>query len=204
LKGENIMQVFRKQEMEVSEVLVGDQIVVNLNGFLNIRRHEPGIPWSEFTATAQKVTDERILFMFDDCVAERQMNEEQTNKGGFDSSDLNKWIQSDLLEAFPENLRDRVRDLSIPTCGQIFGGNDLEWCRDKFEDDGDEQLELMKTRRNRIANFGDNDYTWYWLRNATKKDVSASAFALVYGSGLARYNAASSSYGVRPVFWLVR
>lgn len=97
------MKVLRKQEMETSNILVGDQIVIQLTGF------------GEFTATAQKITDKGTLFLFDDCVTEQSMNEKYTNKGGYEKSDLRKWINTILLEAFPEDIRNRISDLSIPT-----------------------------------------------------------------------------------------
>ena len=183
------MKVLRKQEMETSNILVGDQIVIQLTGF------------GEFTATAQKITGKGTLFLFDDCVTERSMNEKYTNKCGYEKSDLCKWINTVLLDAFPEDMRNRISDLSIPTYGQMFGHDD--WYDRVMEPDNDEQLPLMSKRKNRIADFND-DYEWYWLKNATKKEVSSSHFALVTGNGGAYYRHASSSYGVRPAFWLVK
>jgi hypothetical protein len=72
----------------------------------------------------------------------------------------------------------------------------------------------MTKRKNRSADF-ENDYAWYWLQNATKKDVSrtrwdpykkelsAACFANVAYDGDADYGNASYSRGVRPVFLLV-
>ena len=48
------------------------------------------------------------------------------------------------------------------------------------------------------------DSSWYWVQNATKKDWSSAYFARVNTVGNANYNNASSSYGVRPAFWLVK
>ena len=107
-----------------------------------------------------------------------------------------------LLEAFPEELKNRIADLSIPTVGELFGHDD-EWNNEHFEPDTDEQLLLMKERRNRVA-YLNNEWEWGWLRNATKEEFSAAYFALVYGDGPAYYRAASYAYGVRPEFWLVR
>ena len=157
------MKVLRKQELETSSIQVGDQIVIQLTGF------------GEFTATAQKITNKGTLFLFDDCVAKRPMNGKWTNKGGYEKSDLCKWISDVLSAAFPEDLINRIDNLTIP---------------------------IMVKRKNRIADF-DNDYEWYWLQNATKKEVSSSYFALVTYRGTATYYSASYSYGVRPVFWLV-
>ena len=61
----------------------------------------------------------------------------------------------------------------------------------------------MKQRRNRVAYYK-NDCEFGWLRNATKKEFSSAGFADVGNDGNAVYDGASSSYGVRPEFWLVR
>lgn len=41
-----------------------------------------------FTATVQKVTNNKVLFIFDDYVAKRPMNEDGGNAGGYSQSDL--------------------------------------------------------------------------------------------------------------------
>ena len=182
------MKVLRNREVEVKNIRIGDQIVIPLAEF------------GEFTATAQKITDKGTLFLFDDCVARQPMNKKCTNKGGFEKSDLRKWIDDVLLPAFPDNLRSRIENLTIPTYGQIFGHDD--WYNDVIEPDNDEQFPLMIKRKNRIADFED-DYEWYWLQNATKKELSAAIFAIVRFNGYANYASASASIGVRPVFLLV-
>jgi len=128
-------------------------------------------------------------------------NVENMNKGGYEKSDLCKWISDVLSVAFPENLINRIDNLTIPTYGQMFGHDD--WYNDVMEPDDDEQLPLMKKRKNRIADFNDN-YEWYWIQNATKKEVSAANFAVVSNGGGTGYGNASNSIGVRPVFWLVK
>lgn len=191
-KEQKVMEVIRKQKFEVQDIQkiqVGDQIVIPLAEF------------GEFTATAQKITEKGVLFMFDDCVAEQQMNEEWTNKGGYAKSHMKKWIDTVLMNAFPEELQGRIQDLALPTYGMIFGHDD--WYERAIEPDNDEQLPLMAKRKNRVADFND-DYEWYWLQNATKEDYSAAYFARVDGGGGAGYYGASSSRGVRPVFWLVK
>ena len=182
------MKVLRNREVEVKNIRIGDQIVIPLAEF------------GEFTATAQKITDKGTLFLFDDCVARQPMNKKCTNKGGFEKSDLRKWIGDVLLPAFPDNLRSRIENLTIPTYGQIFGHDD--WYNDVIEPDNDDQFPLMTKRKNRIADF-ENDYEWYWLQNATKKELSAARFAYVGSYGNAYCNYASYSRGVRPVFLLV-
>lgn len=71
---ENI-KVLRKQGTETKEILLGDQILISLNGL------------GDFTATAHKITDKGVLFIFDDYVVSKAMNEANTNEGGFEEVD---------------------------------------------------------------------------------------------------------------------
>lgn len=183
------MKVLRKQEIDTANIQVGDQMVI------------PLAELGEFTATAHKVTDEGVMFIFDDHVTRRPMNNRDTNKGGFEKSDLKKWMDTVLFMAFPEELRDKIYGLTLPTVGQIVGHED-EWDNKNLEPDIDEQLPLMKDCKNRIACFEDQ-LAWGWLRNATKEEFSSACFADVDGNGNTYYGA-SYSLGVRPEFWLVK
>ena len=184
------MKVLRKQEIYTANIKVGDQIVI------------PLAELGEFTATAHKVTDEGVMFIFDDYVTRRPMNNRDTNKGGFEKSDLKKWMDTVLFMSFPEELRDKIYSLTLPTVGQIVGHED-EWDNKNLEADTDEQLPLMKECKNRIACFEDQ-LTWGWLRNATKEEFSSAYFAYVDGDGATACSYASNSGGVRPEFWLVK
>lgn len=184
------MKALRKQKIETANIQVGDQIVI------------PLAELGEFTATAHKVTDEGVMFIFDNYITCRPMNNRSINKGGFEKSDLKKWMDTVLLMAFPEELRDKIYGLTLPTVGQIVGHED-EWDNKNLEPDSDEQLPLMKECKNRIACFEDG-LTWGWLRNATKEEFSSADFAPVGSCGDADCHDASDSYGVRPEFWLVK
>ena len=184
------MKALRKQKIETANIQVGDQIVI------------PLAELGEFTATAHKVTDEGVMFIFDNYITCRPMNNRSINKGGFEKSDLKKWMDTVLLMAFPEELRDKIYGLTLPTVGQIVGHED-EWDNKNLEPDSDEQLPLMKECKNRIACFEDG-LTWGWLRNATKEEFSSAFFANVTHYGNTNCYAASDSRGVRPEFWLVK
>lgn len=182
------MKVTRKVQFKTNEICVGDRITVRLSGF------------GKFTATAQRVTDKGILFLFDEVIARHLMNETNTNEGGFDKSDMCRWLHETVLPAFPEKLRTRIREITLPTYGEIFGHDDFY---ENFEPDNDEQFELMKWRGNRVCDFED-DWCWWWLRNAAKRNVSSASFASVSGGGSTTSDGASASGGVRPEFWLVK
>lgn len=179
-----------KPEFDLSSMKVGDKITVELKDM------------GKFEATAHEVTDESVLFIFDDYITKRPMNESNINAGGYEESDLKEWINNDLVSRFPVELKARLRELTIPTVGQIFGWDD-EWDREQFEPDGDEQLPLMKLRKNRVA-YLNNECEWGWLRNAMKKEYSSAYFANVTYYGNANSPNASHSSGVRPEFRLVK
>lgn len=186
------MKAWRKVKMEIKNYEVGDQITVNLKDL------------GKFAATAQRVyEDGKTLFLFDNCVAEHEMNEKCSNAGGFYKSDLCKWMNTKLVKSFPVKLLDRMiyTDeehrclLRIPTRKEMFGEDKYS---QNYEPDLGEQFELMKDRKNRVCSLSDNEYAWYWLMNAHIQ--SSSAFAGVSGYGYAGTGAASYSRGVRPAF----
>lgn len=181
------MAVYKKCKMMVSpkDIKVGDQIEVPLDDI------------GTFMATAHQITDEGILFIFDDCIARKPMNSNGGNKGGFEKSELSEWMESTLYNAFPEELKKRLRYVTLPSYGQMFGHD--EWYEKAIEPDKDEQLPLMKIRKKRICTY-ENDNCWYWLKNATKEDYSSECFAYVVNIGYAFYNYSNNSDGVRPVF----
>lgn len=182
------LKVTRKVEFKTEDFCVGDQITVKLKGY------------GKYTATVQRITEKGVLFLFDDVIATMTMKSSNTNDGGFDKSHIARWLEDVLLPTFPAKLQNKVIHITLPTYGEIFGHDDFY---ENFEPDNDEQFELMKRRGNRVCDFN-GDWCSWWLRNATKKEVSSYCFASVSGYGLTHYSGASGSFGVRPEFWLVR
>lgn len=169
-------------------IAVGDQIEIPLGNL------------GTFTATAQVIIKDKVLFLFDDYVAERPMNKDGGNAGGYSKSDLKKWIDTELYNMFPAVLKQRMTGLTIPTLGEICGWGD-NWDKEHIEPDYDEQLPLMKQRRNRVAYYN-NDCVCGWLRNAAKKEFSSIGFACVDGRGDTDCSSSGGAGGVRPEFWL--
>lgn len=179
------MLIMRKISLDVpvKELTVGDEILIHTKSF--------GLQILDVVRD-----DERgLLLMFEDCIMESAMNEGDTNKGGFSISALNLRLWEQLRPELPDFIKNRLIELSVPTYGMIFGHDKFY---DKFEPDSDDQLPCMKVCKNRIATLED-DTRWYWLRNDTKKDISATSFACVGGSGYAGCSDAGDVYGVRPV-----
>ena len=170
-----------------SPMQIGDKIAIELRKI--------GI----FTATAHKIVDNKILFIFDSCVAKHSMNNVSTNKGGYENSDLKKWIDNTLFNSFPDCLKDRMSGLSIPSVGEIFGWDD-DYVRHTFKYDHDkQQLPLMKDKQYRIAKYK-GETEWYWLKNRLFNNSYQFAYANILGYA-SYYNASNHYVGVRPEFW---
>lgn len=182
------MYVIRKMTIQTDDFKIGDQIIIPL-GYLGI-----------FTATAQVIEKDKILFLFDDYIAKRPMNENGSNEGGYEKSDLKKWIDTELFELFPDDIRNNISGLTIPTVGEI-GCIDEEWDEMHIESDTDTQLPLMEFEKNTIAYYH-NNATWGWLRNATIDECSSECFASINRNGYIDYMEAFYQNGVRPEFWL--
>lgn len=189
---ESVDVLFRAPaKSDLKDAELGDKTFMELDGL------------GEFTATVYKVTDDKVMLIFDDYVTRRPMNESRTNNGGFEASDLNKWLHTEFVKALPYSIRARLIDVTIPTVGEMFGWDD-KWNRDHFVADNDKQLPLMKQRRNRVAYYN-NGCECGWLRNATKKEFSSARFANVgYGGGDRAYYFVPGYAGVRPEIWLTK
>ena len=183
------MKITRKVSLEgdYADLHEGDQIEINVNG----------VPCM---FTCYRIVDEKKLMVCDEVIEDNiRMNRKDTNEGGFDASDLKKWLNTDFKEMLDDDVKHHIcGDIRILSYGEVFGSEDRpSW----IKDDGSEQLPLMKKRRNRIASWTDEDgkeqYADWWLRDP----VSAAYFAVVSTGGNATCTGASAAWvGVRPAF----
>ena len=185
------MKLFRTiEEVADSNYTVGDVIGFSLTD------------GEEVEALAVKQEQDGMIFCLVDCLTdEAPMNQEDSNRGGYDASDLREQLQGEILDRFPAEIREKMVAFSngdllrLPTEKEIFGCNEYG----QTEPDSVTQWEPMKQRRNRIAFQGKNgNWEWYWLANKVKD--SAAYFASVGNDGSADCNDASYALGVRPAF----
>lgn len=141
-----------------------------------------------------------MTFITVDCLDQPcSMNEDQTNEGGYEASDLRRDLNGEILESFPDELRSALLPfdngdlLRLPTEREIFGYE--EYGSEESEDV--KQWAPMESRRNRVA-YRDGDWEWYWLQN--RAVANSSGFANVNSFGRAYANNALNSLGVRPAF----
>lgn len=194
------MEVIRKITVDTELFELGDTISFELT------------TGEQAQAMAVRETPNGMLFMFVDCLKTEQKMFENVNNAevvDYAHSDLRKKLNGEILESFPEEIRERMVGmrvgqtncfdmLRIPTEREIFGENPYGVDEPKSV----RRFYGMEERRNRIAWQGSKtgEFEWYWLQN--KVEDSASYFAIVYYDGYAYYGYASSALGVRPVFLL--
>lgn len=186
------MKLFRTMETAADNgYMVGDVIAFSLTD------------GEEVEALAVKQEQDGMIFCLVDCLnQEYPMNEEDSNRGGYEATDLRVKLNGEILERFPAGIREKMVAfangdyLRLPTEKEIFGCNDYG----KAEPDDVQQWEPMKQRKNRIAfqGKGTDRWEWYWLQNAHKR--YAASFAYVDAGGVANYYGASDALGVRPAF----
>jgi len=141
-------------------------------------------------AMAMREEKDGMLFVTVDCLEEeRSMNGENTTKGGYEKSELRKVLNSEIYDTFPEDIKEKM----VP-----FANGDFLRLLTEDEVFGDDRLEPMNNRRNRIADrgIGADELEWWWLQDV----VSAADFALVSYAGYASDAGASLASGVRPAF----
>ena len=177
------MKIKREITIHDHDLREGDRIKVKL-------------PNETHWATAYKKKGSVIFFIFDDCLDElRPMNKEDTTEGGYEASELRKYL-IELSEQIPEKLKKKmVPDangdyLYLLTLREVCG------CNEKWEETSG-QLDFFKDRRNRVATCKEDEYAYWWLRDV----VSSTHFAYVIHHGHCDHNNASNALiGVRPAF----
>ena len=177
------MKAWRKVKMNVDHFEIGDQIKIKLKGY------------GKFTATCHKIDDSRHTFVFDNCICRHHMNECDTNEGGYPASDMCVWLNTELIDTFPDKY---VKRMVRPE-----GMDDLLWLLSEEEVFGsdppfDSQLRLMADPKYRVCSYPDGSRAYWWLRDV----CYSTTFALVSSGGSASGNNASNSHGVRPAFIL--
>lgn len=152
-----------------------------------------------------------VAFVFTSCPFKSEMNETNTNAGGFKES-LARNRLANFFDLLPDDLQavikkkktvqvingERVKckdKLWIPTEYEMFGGS---YYGEHTETDI-VQFDYFKDRKNRMIPIdGEDGYGWVWL--ATPCASNAAYFCVVSNGGYAYSNGTSYAAGVAPGF----
>ncbi len=183
------MKVYRAEEKDVSTLEYADVISFDMKDGEHVEAIVIAIEGGAAVCTFVDALED------DHC-----MNENWETKGGYLASDMRKYLNGELLDRFPDEIRERLQQdnngdyLRLFSEKEVFGEN---YYSDESEADV-EQYYYFKNRKNRIAlsgHAGEYRARW-WLRDV----ASSTSFALVYGDGNCYGRNASDSRGVRPAF----
>lgn len=180
------MKINRTMTIETNEIQIGDRIQVG-----------------HYTATCQALPGEGLaLFLLDQYLDKAmQMNGKNTNKGGYQESDLREELNSEKilkdftsLELAPFDNGDLLR---LPFYGEMFGHDDW-YDSGAMEPDDCEQWPLMKERANRRRRAQGRELRMGMAPEQVRP--VGDEFLRCRRRGLCRRRGASNSLGVRPAF----
>ena len=180
-----IIQQVRRESLDQTDWQIGDLIRFTLTTGERVE------------AQCQIIDDKGAIFNLTHCLEEeRPMNEEDTNEGGWDESDLRKVLNTEILDTFPEEIRQYMKPiykddlLTLPAIEDIFG----EWDFDEWEpkEGAKPNWPPMEQVQHRAKG------NWWWERSAHYNN--AAYFCSVDTSGNANSTYASNSYGLAPAF----
>ena len=149
--------------------------------------------------------ENEVAFVLKDCwKAEHEMNEENTNDGGWKESAMRKWLNGEVFNSLPEELRSVIKTREVR---QDLGGNALSVSYDKLwllsrkevadydagSDADDIWFEIFDGEKSRVKSYGDQTYP-YWLRSPYAGNTAI--FQYVGSDGNVNAYNASNSYGV--------
>lgn len=154
----------------------------------------------------------KVYFIMHDCLKEpKQMNGECTNAGGWEESDMRKYLNEEVIKLLPDELQEIIKPTKIV---QVWNGKRREtedklfllsrtqvFGKDKsyeaIEPD-DSQIDIFKTERSRVKEREDYGTALWWERSPG--NTTSIYFCLVNISGSSSSNAADNSNGVAPAF----
>ena len=213
----------------ISDYNIGDTKKVDLGtyGTHTLRLANTTTP-SECSGTGFSQTACGFVLEFEDIITTKAMNSTSTNVGGWPASSMYTFVNTDIYNAIPEELRNGIIDTTVVSGhgstsgetnftstdkvyllapGEVYaegtsykiGNNDTARTLTR-------QLDYYKMRNVTTSNYGDaikkngSSAAWWWLRAANSNNSNIFLRVSSYGSWY-NFNA-NTSDGVAPAFRL--
>ena len=161
------------------------------------------------TATESGRTTCSFIVGLKDCLKEEdKINKEDTNQGGWESSDIREWCNDGFAQSIPQSLQpifknfvnathtdgkivETVDLFALPSEVEVYGG-----VRYSAQGEG-MQFEFYKNPLNRIKCLGPGGHQAPWWERSPGSS-SSTCFCRVVSNGGAGSNSASDTYGLAP------
>ena len=162
-----------------------------------------------------KDESDKIYFVMHNCLKERKpMNGDRTNKGGWEKSDMRRYLNEEVIELLPDELRKIIKPTKIVQVWdgkrretedklfllsrtQIFGKN-----RD-YEpiEPNNSLIDIFENQRERVKECKELEEVCYWWLRSPYSGYSGD-FCYVGTDGTVNDIDAICSHGVAPAFCL--
>lgn len=143
--------------------------------------------------------ENEVLFAFKDILSkEAPMNEDWTNEGGYEASQMAKYLDTEIFDLLPDDLQEVIKErrghkLWLFSRREVFGEDGRYICSED-----DVHIPYYQDSKNRIK-LRNGEPDWWWL--ASPGAANTTNFCRVGGSGNSSSNrGASNSFGVAPGF----
>ena len=161
-----------------------------------------------------------LVLEFADIITRHNMNSTKTNVGGWEASSMREYVNSEIYNALPEELRDKIVLTKVVSGHGSTNGETNFTTTDKLYllstkevygeaqydtvDSETKQLDYYKNKGVTLSNYSgaskqyNNSISYWWLRAAYSD--GNGIFDSVYNSGYRNDNFASDNRGVSPAF----
>ena len=155
----------------------------------------------------------KIYFIMHNCLKEKKpMNSKWTNKGGWEKSDMRRYLNEEVIELLPDELREIIKPTKIV---QIWDGKRRE-TEDKlfllsrtqmfgknrdYEpiEPNDSLIDIFENQRERVKECEKLEEVYYWWLRSPGSGLSGG-FCSVRAGGAVGSIGADYSFGVAPAF----
>lgn len=142
--------------------------------------------------------ENEVLFAFKDILSkEAPMNEEWTNEGGYEASDMAEYLDTEIFDLLPDDLQAVIKErrghkLWLFSRREVFGEDGRYICPED-----DVHIPYYQDSENRVK-LRDGEPDWWWL--ASPSAAYTTYFCGVSDFGYSSNGGASFSIGVAPGF----
>jgi hypothetical protein len=175
---------------------VGDEITCKLKDNTEVT----------FVAVATNpYSNNEVAFILKDCLGRHCFNEKNTNKGGWRDSDIRAYLNNEVYDLLPDDLKSviKVRTITQHLDGEELVSKDKLWLPSLTEVTGEDwagsdseddvHFEYFKDEKSRVKQLN-NETTWWWLRSPYSDN--STQFCAVTGTGTASHDYATGGYSV--------
>lgn len=206
--------ITRKYESKSKWADIAKHISAGNNGYLNLGdvitdKLKDGKEFSVEAVALNPYSPNTVALAFKDLPELYKMNDEATNRGGWEACKMRRHLNGDFLELLPDDLqaviiprtiKQRMGDRIVTTMDKLWLMSHTEIFGQEWQPDVDDvQFDWFKEKAHRVKFFNGEPYPW-WERSPYYN--FATYFCSVFTSGSANRYYAYCSYGVAPAFIL--